>query len=461
MARPIGSSQQELIPRSTFPKIPIDPNHRLVRLCDLLDWTLLVEEVETLRRSKVGPAGRKPHLRALVGAVVFMAVQKMTYRQAEDLIRHYGPARYLCGLTETDWTPDFTTIQDFSSMIGEEGLRLINEHIVRFAVELELADPSLSVADMTAQEAAVPYPNEMGLMSRFFTSLGKACKRAGGGLKRFWKKVSGNSVKEAKRKIRKHRLMAKDEETRRKLTFDVAEITKQVQKQLGQVLESAPRMIGKLKGYAKKALSKACDLHDTMDELLPQIRHWLKTGRVAKGKIVSLHMPEVAAIVRGKAGKKVEFGWRWGINRLGGGFLLGRPSDTRSEMTDADFAVDAVEMQKRVLGHVPKRYAYDRGGWSQSNVEKLKAMGVDQVGLAPRGRAKWSVQGEQREQLVRERTKVEGSIGAVKSSRYMFNRPAARSVAAMKFCGQRSLLGFNLNKLVREISKREGWAMAG
>src|SRR4030042_681757 len=100
MARPTGSSQRELIPRSTYPKIPIDPNHRLVRLADLLDWTLLLEKIEQLRRSKLGPAGRRPHLRALVGAAIFLAVQKMTYRQAEDLMRHYGPARYLCGLTE-------------------------------------------------------------------------------------------------------------------------------------------------------------------------------------------------------------------------------------------------------------------------------------------------------------------------------------------------------------------------
>ena len=97
MARSIGSSQQELIPRSTFPRIPIDPNHRLVRIADMIDWTVLLEQVEKLRRTKVGRAGRRPHLRALVGSSIFMAVQKMTYRQAEDLIRHYGPARYLCG----------------------------------------------------------------------------------------------------------------------------------------------------------------------------------------------------------------------------------------------------------------------------------------------------------------------------------------------------------------------------
>ena len=40
-------------------------------------------------------AGRKPHLRALIGAVILMATRRMTYREAEDQIRHYGPTRYL------------------------------------------------------------------------------------------------------------------------------------------------------------------------------------------------------------------------------------------------------------------------------------------------------------------------------------------------------------------------------
>ena len=67
------------------------------------------------------------------------------------------------GLTETDWTPDFTTIQDFAQLLGEDGLRLINEAVVKQAVALGLADPKVVVADMTAQEAAIPQPNELCL----------------------------------------------------------------------------------------------------------------------------------------------------------------------------------------------------------------------------------------------------------------------------------------------------------
>ena len=109
----------------------------------------------------------------------------MTLREAEDLIRHYAPARYLCGLMDTDWSPDHNTLHDFEKLLGEEGVRRLNEYVVKRAVREKLADPSLVVGDTTAQEAAIPYPNEMRLMAAFLSSLIVASKHAGTKVKEF------------------------------------------------------------------------------------------------------------------------------------------------------------------------------------------------------------------------------------------------------------------------------------
>jgi len=181
-----ASRQPDLIPRSKRPTIPIDPNHRLVLLADEIDWTELEERVEEVRMSKLkSAAGRPPHLRALTGALLLKATRDMTWREAEDLIRYYAPARYLCGLTETEWSPDHTTLHDFAVLLGEEGVKLINEYAVKWAVDEKLADPNVVVGDTTAQEAAIPYPNEMGLMAAFMKSVGGVSKRAGTALKTF------------------------------------------------------------------------------------------------------------------------------------------------------------------------------------------------------------------------------------------------------------------------------------
>jgi len=76
------------------------------------------------------------------------------------------------------------------------------------------------------------------------------------------------------------------------------------------------------------------------------------------------------------------------------------------------------------------------------------------VGLAPRGSADWSVTDRMKVRLVKERALVEGGIGTIKGNRYGFNRPAARTVHKMGVAGQRAVLGFNLNKLVREMAAR-------
>src|SRR5262249_55405646 len=163
------------------------------------------------------------------------------------------------------------------------------------------------------------------------------------------------------------------------------------------------------------------------------------TGWVAANKVVSLQIPEIYSIVRGKVGKKVEFGLHWGITRLRGGFVLATLAKDKTELVDAQFAVRAVKDHIALFGKPPTAYAYDRAGSSAQNFEDLKKLGVSHVGLAPRGKAKWHVHGKIKDKLVSERSQVEGGIGAIKSRKYGFNRPAAKSAAAMGVCGQRSV----------------------
>jgi hypothetical protein len=457
------SRQPELFPRSKRPVIEIDPNHRLVRVTEELDWTALEELVQSIRRSKLkNEAGRPPHLRALIGAVVFRALRQMPYRETEDQIRHYGPARYLCGLTETEWTPDANTIQDFEQLLGEDGVKQLNEYVVKQAVREKLADPTVLVADTTAQEAVIPYPNEMRLMATFVSAVAAASKNVGVALKGFVEKT-GRLFATAKSKLREFRLFAKDKSkaVRMRLMSEMAAMVEKVNEGLGQALARASQGKLRLARHRKIAWTKAQKVHRTMQTLLPQIRYWIRTGWVAPNKIVSLHIPELYAIVRGKVGKAVEFGLNWGIARLRGGFLLATLAKDKRELVDSKFVVRAVEDHKALFGKSPKAYAYDRGGWSEGNVAELKKLGVAEIGLAPRGRAKWQVNGATKDKLVSERAQVEAAIGSIKCRKYGFNRPAAKSVDTMGMCGQRAVLGFNLNKLVRGLADRRGEALLG
>ena len=273
-------------------------------------------------------------------------------------------------------------------------MRLINEAVVTQAVALGLADPKVVVADMTAQEAAIPHPNEMGLLSGFVRSIEAAAGKAGQRLKAFLSKTGGK-LKAAKEQVRKYRLFAKDKTKKVKdqMVAQMANIVEGMNQQMGKALATAGQKGRELRGHAVVARRKLGELHETMAKLLPQIRYWLRTGFVASGKIINLHIPQLYSIVRGKVGKAVEFGLSWGITRLKGGFVLATVASAKKDFTDTTFAVAAVEQVAALCGKAPRSYAYDRGGYSEENIERLRELGVREVGLAPRGQAKWQVEG--------------------------------------------------------------------
>jgi hypothetical protein len=93
-------------------------------------------------------------------------------------------------------------------------------------------------------------------------------------------------------------------------------------------------------------------------------------------------------------------------------------------------------------------------------VNRLRKLGVRDIGLAPRGRTPWEVEGKVKDQLISERTMVEGAIGTIQCPQYGFNRPAARSAGMMGVCGQRAVLGLNLTKLLRGVAQKQGIALA-
>ena len=445
--------QPDLLPRSKSPTIPVADNHRLVQIADTLDWEELQQRTQQIRLAKLkNAAGQPPHLRATLGAMVLMATRKLTYREAEDLIEYYAPAPYLCGLTETSWTPDFTTIQD--------GIRLVNEYVVGLAAEKKLADVRTMVADTTAQEAAIPYPNEMGLMSSFLRSVTAAARKVGGTLKEFLQRAAPQ-VDAARQKAREYRLFAKSKEQKDRVMGQMVTMVEKVNRGLEAALEAAAAQPRKLRGWAIGANGKLLQLQKTMSTLLPQIRSWLRTGFVANGKIISLHIPQLYAIVRGKVGKTVEFGLNWGISRLRGGYLLATLAKDRHELQDSKFVLRAVKDHIALFGRAPRAYAYDRGGYSTQNVVALRTLGVKKVGLAPRGQTRWAVSPEVRDRLVKERALVEAGIGTIKGLRYGFTRPAARSVAMIGACGQRATLGFNVNKLIRDLAEQKAMKLKG
>ena len=83
--------------------------------------------------------------------------------------------------------------------------------------------------------------------------------------------------------------------------------------------------------------------------------------------------------------------------------------------------------------------------------QRLAAAGVKDVGIQPKGKRPWSVAEAVREQIRSERGRTEGVMGTLKSNRYRFNKPKERLWHTLEMAGPRSILSFNLSKLMRDV----------
>lgn len=426
--------------------IKIKENHDLLRLTKVIPWPEQIQIAMDIRASQVKSlSGPEPHYRELLGAVALMSVRNITYRQAEDLIAHYAPARYLCNLMDSTWCPDHITIFDFTKMLGPVGLESLNQTFLLHAKQIGILDSTTLMSDTTAQEAMIPYPNEVGLMKRFSDLVGKGLKKVGGKFTEVRTKVKEISSK-VKNLVRNSHLFAKTKEEKQKVGKKLYYTTKEIHSLLQEVFK-----VLEPKTKASKELERLTNL---MTTLFPQILHFLETGFVASKKIIHLQMSELYSIVRGKAGKSVEFGLKWGISRIDG-FAMGFLMENLQQASDQKFCIESIKKHTELFGQTPEIFGFDRGGYSQKNIKKAKQLGVKNVGIAPKGQATWEVSEKMSEKIKYERAQVEGVIGNLKTKKYGFNKPNVKSTMAMEMSGQRSFLGFNLNKALRKLNLQQ------
>jgi hypothetical protein len=151
-------------------------------------------------------------------------------------------------------------------------------------------------------------------------------------------------------------------------------------------------------------------------------------------RIVSLHQPQVRPMVRGKAGKKVEFGAKLGvaINEDGMSYVDHLSWDAYNETNDIE---RHIENYKKVYGHYPEVLLGDQIYGSRKNRKMLKEKGI-RFGGKPLGRPKKQTQEneseikkakQQQKEDHRNRIPIEGKFGQGKQG-YRLNNILARTV---------------------------------
>jgi hypothetical protein len=432
-------------------------NHPFLQLKRALPWTALVE-VMTRRwaaagKNTDGRSGLPWDVALYVPLVVLMVVKHLHSRDMEAYLAENVVARVFIG-RQADPQPqirDHSNIARAYTALGKDGVEEINTLMLHVARDCGFADVRLLSSDTTAQELPIGSPNEPGILrglaQRCGRALTKLTTRAVVGVD-----TALAQVQTILKTVKEHHLFAKSQAAKR-------QVLTRLLTEVGQLVVQT-RLLARGLGARRdrvthNALTTLKTMQEVAKQLIPQIVQWLTTGVVAKGKIVQAGVTQARAIVRHKAGKAVEFGLPYLLSRLGGGYVFG--TLIRGGIDESKMPLQALAGSRAILGAqaTPALVVYDRGGYATATVRALAKEGVKAIGIQPKGHGAWHVAEAVRETVRSERGKTEGIIGTLKTDTYGFNKPKERLWQTLEMAGPRSVLSFNLNKLMRDLIRAD------
>jgi hypothetical protein len=413
-------------------------------LANNLPWKALGDEANLWRAKKVNiHTGRPLNLRLHLGALIAQSLSGWTDRETEEMVKYHAGVRLLCGLEYSQESIDHTNIESFRNQLGSGGVEAINRLVIGTALERGYTDVELCSSDTTVQESPIEYPTEVGHMKKISERLLKMAGKLGDGL--------AGKAKEFADKVQKLftkiRLFARGKsekavEKKKKWSLKIHSKVRKMMDLVGQGVEA-------LKRREREPHSEELKFYQGV---MTQIWQWLRTGFHPKGKIVSLWERGARAISKGKIAKPTEFGRRWLLSIMTGGYTTGKPLELGAE-NDLKIAPEAITNFYETTGELPQAFVYDRGGDSAANHEFLKEAGVEIDAVFCKGKKSLRFMSDPsfEERARRMRATSEASIATIKHQRYKFNKPQAKSSESCVLKGFAAILGSNLNRLHKDL----------
>jgi hypothetical protein len=432
-------------------------NHPLLQLKRALDWpalqAVMVRHWRVAGKNVEGRPGLPWPVSLYVPLLVLMAVKALSARQMEEYLAENVVARVFLGLAEhrLPHLRDHANIARAQAALGTAGWQQVNHLVVTESVRLGFGKPQLLSSDTTVQEPQIGYPHEAGILR----GIAQRVYRAAVKLKNRGSQHAQAAIEKAKEvfgRVKDYHLFAKTKQAKDQALKQILRHSKQLITRSQQVIKHVGAASTKA---VHSAVAKLQQMAEVSGVLLPQIAQWMKTGKVARQKLLHPGITQARAIVKKSAGKKVAFGLKWLINRITGGYIFGKVVDARADERKMPLA--ALQNYCEVFGEQarPEMVVYDRGGSCAETVEKLQKAGVKKVGIQPAGKALWYVAEEDQKEVGSQRGQTEGSIGTLKSRKYDFHGGRQRSNESLRAAGQRAMVCMNLVNLMRDLVEKD------
>lgn len=421
----------------------IDPSlynldEELKKADELLSNPQLLKPFEDLFDEKLGRPG------TAVGVYLRMMYLKfrwgLSYEEVETEVRERLSWRYFCHLSLMDSVPDATTLIKLNQRFGEERIKELNQHLIKHLVKTRSIQSRRIRIDSTTLEAHITYPTDVGLVHQAVKTLTHTAASLG-------KSVTSH-VRATKRALARLGAALKGKPKERKAQSEKA--LKKVSQLAHQTVEQSLKVFEKLSPYLSqhktKLKEKFFEQIELAQTLLQQTEQKLKGEKSIPQRIVSFYDPEARAICKGKLDKPVEFGRTLELVQDSSGVIIhydieqGNPNDKTQLLS-------LLRQTKKSLRVVPQEVAADRGFYSSKNVEKLRALGVQRVGIPKVGRLSKTERRHQHKKWFRKlwrfRCGMEAAISMLKR-KFSLGRVLARGSPATAIWTGWAIFAYNL-----------------
>lgn len=418
----------------------LDSGNRWLKIAALIPWEELEEEYEKHFSKGVG----RPALdaRLVLGALLLRHMKDVS---DEEIARQIEESPYLqafCGFEnfQTGQLFDGSSLSRVRKRVGARFFEELEKKTYDVLLERKIIRGRGMLVDATVYPEAIQYPTDTGLLNRAREWLVKNIEEVG-------KKV-GRRVRTYKRKARKDYLTFSKKRRKTK------KLVKNIKKSL---LQYVRRNINQLEVLVTEATAKGHDIRVEIEKRFAVIKRvyeqqkkmYVEQKRSIKNRIVSLHKPEVRPIVRGKAGKKVEFGPKVALSTVDGFTFLDHVS--HDNFNEAKLLKEQIKLFEERFGKRPNWCVGDNIYGNRENRKHLKEEGIGDAFVPLGRREKQRANNDRwRKKMQRKRNEVEGGIGRSKEH-VMVHRIRYRIDEGAEIWLRLGLFGMNLATAVKRI----------
>ena len=398
--------------------LALDMGHELVKLAGVIPWDRLAEEFDPLYCADNG----RPALpiRLMAGLHFLKHMEGLSDEAVVDRWVENPYWQLFCGeeFFQHALPIDPSQMTRWRKRVGETGMeKLLQATIAAGKTTKTITESSFEkvIVDTTVQPKAVQFPTDARLYRKIHAAMLRIAEKEGLTLRQSYRKLMTQAFS-------KHGGYAKAKQFKR----------------ARKVLRSVKAMVGRvLRDVQRKLSPEALKAHQETFELSNRI---LAQTRTSKGKVYSLHAPEVECIAKGKAHRPYEFGVKTSLATTHKeGFVVGIRACPGNPY-DGHTLAEQLNQVERLTGKVPTLTFVDKG---------YKGHGVAEA------RSRVLISGTRRlpyrlKRQLRRRSAIEPEIGHLKSDGLLgrnFLKGTQGDAMNAILCGA----GHNLRKIMARI----------